>query len=119
MRGDEDPLLDDELEARRTESQAKPAAVAQLFLLPELRKPLMVVCLAMLTQQVSGTVISILYVKILLTSISGINAGSCFDILHRLPLNSKKKFKCSTIAMRSCRNPFLNGDPMFPLESQL
>lgn len=52
--GDEDPLLD-ELEARRTETQTKPAAVAQLFLLPELRKPLMVVCFAMLTQQVSGT----------------------------------------------------------------
>lgn len=50
---DDDPLLD-ELEARRLESQTQTATVAQLFLSPDLHRPLMVVCFAMLSQQVSG-----------------------------------------------------------------
>jgi len=50
---DENPLLDGS-EARRSQTQTDTATVAQLFFSQELRKPLMVVCFAMLSQQISG-----------------------------------------------------------------
>jgi len=48
----QDPLLD-ELEAHRDESITA-LTVPQVFAAPELRKPLAIVCLAMLSQQLSG-----------------------------------------------------------------
>lgn len=55
-----DPLLsvneveDDEVEARRHEPREAVVTIPQLFAKPELRQPLMIVCLAMMSQQVSG-----------------------------------------------------------------
>lgn len=55
-----DPLLsvneveDDEVEARRHEPREAIVTIPQLFAKPELRQPLMIVCLAMMSQQVSG-----------------------------------------------------------------
>ncbi|KAH0584099.1 hypothetical protein H2248_009670 [Termitomyces sp. 'cryptogamus'] len=50
---DSDPLLD-ELEARREDAQIVAITVPKLFLARELRKPLVIVCLAMASQQFSG-----------------------------------------------------------------
>ncbi|KAF4604021.1 hypothetical protein EYR40_001205 [Pleurotus pulmonarius] len=55
-----DPLLsvneveDDEVEARRHEPREATVTMPQLFAKPELRQPLMIVCFAMMSQQVSG-----------------------------------------------------------------
>ncbi|KAG6854975.1 hypothetical protein C0991_009798 [Blastosporella zonata] len=51
---DSDPLLD-ELEARREDAQSLAITVPQLLSARELRKPLAIVCLAMVSQQLSGT----------------------------------------------------------------
>jgi len=53
IEGVEDPLLH-ELEARREDVHVAAITVPQLLVAPELRKPLMIVCLAMLSQQLSG-----------------------------------------------------------------
>ena len=53
IEGVEDPLLH-ELEARREDVHVAAITVPQLLVAPELRKPLMIVCFAMLSQQLSG-----------------------------------------------------------------
>ncbi|TFK42786.1 general substrate transporter [Crucibulum laeve] len=49
----EDPLLD-EAEERRRDVHQDAVTIPQLFVARDLRKPLMIVCLAMLSQQLSG-----------------------------------------------------------------
>jgi CCR4-NOT transcription complex subunit 1 len=55
MADDENPLLEG-VEARRLENSANTATVLQLFLSPELHKPLMITCFAMISQQISGMI---------------------------------------------------------------
>lgn len=50
---DSDPLLDEQ-EERREEAQSFTVTVPQLLLAPEFRKPLLIICLAMAAQQLSG-----------------------------------------------------------------
>ncbi|KXN90498.1 hypothetical protein AN958_04170 [Leucoagaricus sp. SymC.cos] len=57
---DENPLLD-ESGSRRPDAQTGTTTVAQLFFTRELHRPLMIVCFAMLSQQVSGTAYFFLY----------------------------------------------------------
>lgn len=55
-----DPLLFDEAEARREEAHGLPSiSVPQLFKSQDLRKPLLIVSLAMVSQQLSGEFVAI------------------------------------------------------------
>jgi hypothetical protein len=69
----EDPLLD-ELEAHRDESVTA-LTVPQVLAALELRKPLAIVCFAMLSQQLSGTFPFCARLPVL-TTFLGINAGN-------------------------------------------
>ncbi|EKM82840.1 hypothetical protein AGABI1DRAFT_97790 [Agaricus bisporus var. burnettii JB137-S8] len=60
MASDENPLLED-VEARRPETSTNTTTVLQLFFSPELRKPLMITCFAMMSQQISGMRHLVLY----------------------------------------------------------
>ena len=50
-----EPLLEEGLESQRSEASNENVTIPQLFGLREYKKPLAIVCFAMLAQQISGT----------------------------------------------------------------
>lgn len=71
---DENPLLD-EIELLHSQAQTNTTTMTQLFLSPELHRPLMIVSFAMLSQQISGMILTFNHSFASHVGLPGINAG--------------------------------------------